>query len=115
MLRAGVPLAVAAFVVFVVARSYDAYLCGLALLGVGLGLMRPGSAAGASLSVEAHEQGAVAGLVNGVAVAGNVFGPMLGTSLYAINPIGPYVLNAAVMGSAWLLLFANRRLRQLHT
>ena len=115
MLRLGVPLALVAFVVFIVARSYPAYLAGLVLLGVGLGLMRPGSAAGASLSVEANEQGAVAGLVNGVAVIGNVFGPMLGTSLYAISPIGPYVLNAAIMCVAWSLLFANRRLRHLRS
>jgi MFS family permease len=83
------------------------------LLGVGLGLIRPGSAAGASLSVEGNEQGAVAGLVNGVAVIGNVVGPMVGTTLYAINPIGPYVMNAIVMAAAWALLFANRRLRHL--
>jgi MFS family permease len=113
MLRAGVPLALAAFAVFVVSRSYPAYLTALVLLGVALGLLRPGSAAGASLSVETHEQGAVAGLVNGVAVLGNVFGPMLGTSLYALSPIGPYLLNAAIMTAAWALLFANRRLRRL--
>jgi hypothetical protein len=55
----------------------------------------------------------VAGLVNGVAVIGNVVGPMVGTTLYAINPVGPYVMNAAVMAAAWALLFANRRLRTL--
>jgi MFS family permease len=113
MLHAGVPLAVAAFVIFAVAHSYPLYLLALTLLGVGLGLMRPGSAAGASLSVEANEQGAVAGLVTGVAVLGNVIGPMIGTSLYAVNPIGPYLLNAAIMAAAWGLLFANRRLRHL--
>jgi MFS family permease len=113
MLHAGLPLAIAAFVIFTVARSYPAYLIGLALLGIGLGLVRPGSAAGASLSVEAHEQGAVAGLVTGVAVLGNVFGPMLGTSLYAINKVGPYALNAAIMTAAWCLLFTNRQLRNL--
>lgn len=113
MLRAGVPLALAAFVVFAVAHSYPAYLLALVLLGIGLGLMRPGSAAGASLSVEANEQGATAGLVNGVAVLGNVFGPMIGTSLYALSPIGPYVLNAAIMTFAFILLFTNRRLRNL--
>ncbi len=113
MLHLGVPLSVAAFVIFSVAHSYAAYLVALTLLGIGLGLMRPGSAAGASLSVEANEQGAVAGLVNGVAVLGNVFGPMLGTSLYALSPIGPYVLNTAIMAAAWSLLFTNRRLRYL--
>jgi MFS family permease len=115
MLRSGVPLAFAAFVIFSLADSYGLFLGALVLLGVGLGLLRPGSAAAASLSVEAHEQGAVAGLVTGVAVLGNVFGPMLGTSLYAINPIGPYVLNAGVMAAAWMLLFAHRRLRTLRT
>jgi hypothetical protein len=38
---------------------------------------------------------------------------MVGTTLYAINPIGPYVMNAIVMAAAWLLLYANRRLRHL--
>src|SRR5215472_7769211 len=109
MLHAGVPLAVAAFVIFTVARSYPAYLVALTLLGIGLGLVRPGSAAAASLSVDAHEQGAVAGLVTGVAVLGNVFGPMLGTSLYAVSKVGPYALNAAIMTTAWGLLFANRQ------
>jgi len=113
MLRTGVPLALAAFVVLALAHSYPAYLTALLLLGIGLGLMRPGSAAGASLSVEANEQGAAAGLVNGVAVLGNVFGPMLGTTLYALSPIGPYVLNAAIMSAAWGLLFASPRLRNL--
>jgi MFS family permease len=113
MLHIGVPLSVAAFLIFTVAHTYPAYLVALSLLGIGLGLTRPGSAAGASLSVEAKEQGAVAGLVTGVAVIGNVFGPMLGTSLYAVSPIGPYVLNATIMTAAWSLLFANRRLRHL--
>lgn len=113
MLRAGVPLTLAAYVILAVAGTYPAYLVALALLGVGIGLMRPGSSAGASLSVGAHEQGAVAGLVSGVAVVGNVVGPMLGTSLYALSPIGPYVLNAVIMTGAWALLFANPRLRTL--
>src|SRR5512143_567064 len=84
MLRVGLPLSVAAFVLLAVGHGLPAYLVALLLLGVGLGLIRPGSAAGASLSVDANEQGAVAGLVNGVAVIGNVVGPMIGTTLYAI-------------------------------
>lgn len=113
MLRLGLPLSVAAYLLLAVGHGLPAYLIALVLLGVGLGLIRPGSAAGASLSVDANEQGAVAGLVNGVAVIGNVIGPMVGTTLYAINPVGPYVMNAAVMAAAWALLYANRRLRHL--
>lgn len=113
MLRGGLPLSVAAFLLLAVGHGLVVYLAALLMLGVGLGLIRPGSAAGASLSVEATEQGAVAGLVNGVAVIGNVVGPMIGTTLYAIAPTGPYVMNAAVMAAAWGLLYANRRLRHL--
>jgi MFS family permease len=113
MLRVGLPLSVAAFVLIAVGHGLPAYLLALTLLGVGLGLIRPGSAAGASLSVDAREQGSVAGLVNGVAVLGNVIGPMVGTTLYAIDPAGPYVMNAAVMAAAWALLYGNRRLRHL--
>ncbi len=113
MMRIGLPLSVAAYALLVVGHGLPAYFAALALLGLGLGLIRPGSAAGASLSVESNEQGAVAGLVNGVAVIGNVFGPMLGTTLYSITPVGPYLLNVVVMTAAWVLLFANRRLRTL--
>ena len=113
MLRVGLPLSVAAYSLLALGHGLPAYLAALLMLGVGLGLIRPGSAAGASLSVDVNEQGAVAGLVNGVAVIGNVVGPMIGTTLYAMNPIGPYVMNAAVMAAAWALLFANRRLRHL--
>ncbi len=113
MLRVGLPLTVAAYLLIAIGPGVPAYASAMVLLGIGLGLIRPGSAAGASLSVEAHEQGAVAGLVNGVAVLGNVVGPLIGTTLYAITPIGPYILNAAVMTAAWVLLFANRRLREL--
>jgi hypothetical protein len=51
--------------------------------------------------------------VNGVAVIGNVVGPMIGTTLYAMNPVGPYVMNATVMAAAWALLYVNPRLRNL--
>jgi len=113
MLRIGLPLSVAAYALFALGHGLPAYGAALVLLGIGLGLIRPASAAGASLSVESHEQGSVAGLVNGIAVAGNVIGPMIGTTLYALSPTGPYILNAVVMSAAWVLLFANRRLRTL--
>ncbi|MEO8604183.1 MAG: MFS transporter [bacterium] len=115
MLRVGMPLSVAAYALFTLRAGLPSYFAALVLLGVGLGLIRPGSAAGASLSVDSHEQGSVAGLVNGVAVLGNVVGPMIGTTLYAITPIGPYLMNTAIMAAAWVLLFANPRLRTMRT
>ena len=75
--------------------------------------MRPGNAAAASLAVGADEQGAAAGVVGGVSVIGNVFGPMLGTKLYQLLPIGPYLLNGALMAAVLVFTFANHRLRTL--
>jgi MFS family permease len=104
---------VAAFVLFVIGSGYGAVVTALALLGLGLGLVRPGSAAGASLAVTPAEQGSVAGLVGGVAVIGNVFGPMLGTSLYELSHTAPFLLNGAIMAAVLALVLTNPRLRGL--
>jgi MFS family permease len=111
MMRVGTLLMLAAFVLFIVGGAFPTYLVGLTGLGLGLGLVRPGSAAAASLSVEPNEQGSVAGMLGGVAVIGNVFGPMLGTTLYSVARTGPYILNAAIMAGAMVLVFSNRRVR----
>jgi len=111
MIRSGSALMLAAFVVFCLGASFTAYAAALALLGCGLGLLRPGSAAAASLAVGAHEQGSVAGLLGGVAVIGNVVGPMVGTRLYEVAPIGPFLMNAAIMALVLVYVFASPRLR----
>src|SRR5262249_3666902 len=103
LIQTGVPLMVLAFLVPVVGGNFVLDLVALGSLGLGLGLVRPGSAAGASLAVSAEEQGAVAGLLGGLAVLGNVFGPMLGTTLYTYSPRAPYALNGALMTG--MLLF----------
>lgn len=111
MMRTGTVLMLAAFLLFIVGGAFAVYVGGLTCLGLGLGLVRPGSAAAASLSVEANEQGSVAGMLGGVAVIGNVFGPMLGTTLYSFARTGPYILNAVIMVAAIALVFSNRRVR----
>lgn len=113
MLQAGVPLMLLAFVLLCLGDGLPAFLVGLSSLGLGAGLVRPGSAAGASLAVGADEQGAVAGLLGGLTVLGNVFGPVLGTSLYELDPHAPYVLNAAIMAAVLAYVLANARLRTL--
>ena len=113
MMRVGTSLMVGAFVLFIVGGAFAVYVVGLSCLGLGLGLVRPGSAAAASLSVEPNEQGSVAGMLGGVSVIGNVFGPMLGTTLYSFARTGPYILNACIMLAATLLVFRNRRVRMI--
>ena len=111
LMRVGTAMMVAAFALFAVGSGYGAVVVALALLGLGLGFVRPGAAAGASLSVTPREQGSVAGVVGGVAVIGNVFGPMLGTSLYELRHTAPFLLNGAIMTAVLVLVFASRRLR----
>jgi len=111
MMVIGTPIAFLSFVLMVVGDSLAAFLVAQALLGIGLGLVRPGTAAGASLAVEPDEQGAVAGLTNALGVVGNIFGPLLGTKLFEIDPHGPFVLNAVLMVLAFAYIMANRRIR----
>ncbi len=55
MLRVGVPLMLTAFGVLVVGNGLGTYYAALVTLGIGLGLVRPGTSAGASLSVGVEE------------------------------------------------------------
>jgi MFS family permease len=111
MIQTGVPLMVLAFLILVLGSNFVLHLVALGSLGLGLGLVWPGSAAGASLAVSAAEQGAVAGLLGGLAVLGNVFGPMLGTTLYTYSPRAPYALNGALMTGMLLFVLVNPRIR----
>jgi hypothetical protein len=100
-----------AFVLLIVGPTFAVYLSAMMCLGAGLGLLRPGAAAAASLSVGPDEQGSAAGVVGGVAVIGNVFGPMIGTLLYGLARTGPYVFNAALMAGALVVVLSSRRVR----
>lgn len=111
MMVAGTPFAIGSFVLMVIGEGMFAYLIAQALLGVGLGLVRPGTAAAASLAVGPKEQGAVAGWTNSIGVVGNIFGPMLGTALFEFGPTGPYVLNGVLMVLTFAYVLTNARVR----
>lgn len=113
MMRVGVALMVTAFALLVGGNSLPVFLGGLALLGTGFGLVRPGASAAASLAVEANEQGSAAGILGGVSVAGNVIGPMLGTALYGMSHKAPFLVNLAVLSVVLILVLTNGRIRQV--
>lgn len=111
MLRTGVPLIALSYVVLVGGDRFAFHLVALAMLGLGIGLTRPGNAAAASLAVPPYEQGAVAGLLSGIVVVGNIFGPLLGTAVFEVTPTGPYLINAGLMALVSLFVFTRLRLR----
>lgn len=113
MMRVGVLLMLIAFLLLVLGGTLPVFLVALSFLGVGLGLVRPGASAAASLSVEANEQGAAAGILGGVSVAGNVIGPMIGTALYEISHKAPFLVNVVIFAFVSILVFTNRRVRQV--
>ncbi len=113
MLRAGLATALCGFLVFIASSDMVGYSCALAMLGAGFGLIRPGAASGASVSVSAEEQGEVAGMTSSVGVIGNILGPIIGTSLYELSPLAPYWLNASIMTGALIFAMSSVAVRRV--
>jgi MFS family permease len=79
------------------APNFITVLLAFGLTSLGFSLARPGFTAGASLSVEASEQGAVAGALSSITGASSIFGPTFGLALYGLGHALPFYLNAAVL------------------
>ncbi|MGI9330947.1 MAG: MFS transporter [Gammaproteobacteria bacterium] len=69
-----------------------------AFMGLSVALATPGLNAAASLNVEPHEQGAVAGLLAAAPAFGMIFGPALGGIIYNFSPSLP-LLSGAVLAA----------------
>ena len=113
MIRGGLASAAIGFGLLWLGTTFGVYLVGLAFLGLGLGLVRPGNAAASSLAVSAEEQGAVAGLLNAVGVTGNMVGPLVGGYLYALSPTWPIVVNFLLMVVGFLYASIHPRIRTI--
>ncbi|CAA0114868.1 Tetracycline resistance protein, class B [BD1-7 clade bacterium] len=104
-IRLGMPALVIGFVSLALADSHWMLILGMGGFGLGMGFCGPSFTAAASLQVEAHEQGALAGLIGAVAGMGFMLGPMIGGVLYAMAPSYPYLLAVAI--AIVLLIFVN--------
>ena len=67
-----------------VPMSAGVFITALTIQGLGMGLMRPAVAAGGSLAVSPHEQGAIAGLNSSTAAVGIIFVPFVAMPVYLI-------------------------------
>ncbi|WP_162241487.1 MFS transporter [Methylobacterium sp. Leaf86] len=92
MLRLGAAGLLTGFVALALAQNLALIVAGCTALGVGYGVIMPGLQTTASLAVGQAEQGAAAGLVSAAMALGFVVGPILGTSLYYVEPRLPFLM-----------------------
>jgi MFS family permease len=114
LLRCGIPIALAGFVLFVFASNFATLTGALLLQGFGQGLVLPGVTAGLSLAVSDADQGAVAGLNASSQGLGRTLGPVVGTGLYQVRNDLPYVFSACLLAIVLLVVLARPGLAPSH-
>jgi MFS family permease len=98
LLRVGLPIAIAGYLLFAFSRAYAPLTVALCLQGLGQGLMLPGITAACSLAVTDDEQGAVAGLSSSAQGLGRALGPLIGPLLYQeVAGEAPYLFSAGTL------------------
>jgi MFS family permease len=108
LIVAGIVVALGSNLIVIVATNYGLLAFAMVLSGLGFGMLRPGIAAAASLSVSAEEQGAVAGLTGGAGASGFIFAPLVGNALYSWSHTAPYWLAAVLLAILLLFVLSNQ-------
>ena len=108
-LRVALPILAIAFACLALADTRNLMITAMVLQGAGMGLAGPAFMAGASLAVEPHEQGAVAGIAGSCGPLGFTVGPLLGGFFYQISPDLPYWFTFVIYLP--LLVFVMRQRR----
>jgi len=111
LMRWGCLVCIGSFALFSIGRQFGPLVFALMINGLGFGMVRPGYAAAASLAVDPHEQGAIAGLTGATAGAGFIAGPMIATALYHIHPSAPYLFGGGLMLVCYLYALLSPHLR----
>lgn len=111
LINAGIIVALVSNLLLILAPNYGLIAFALVLSGLGFGMLRPGFAAAASLSVSADEQGAIAGLTGGAGAAGFIFAPLIGNALYSWSPAYPFWLGTLLLAGLLLFVVTNRKLK----
>ncbi len=107
LLRAGVPIALLGFVLFIFATDRVMLIAALLIQGLGQGLLLPGVTSAMSLAVTEDDQGSVAGLNSSAQGLGRTLGPIVGGLLYGVQMELPYVFSAALLTIVLLIVLAR--------
>ena len=111
LMRWGAALALVGNLMSIASPGYYGVVVGYAVVSMGIGFARPGFTAGSSLSVEPHEQGAIAGLMMSLAGLSFLAPPVIGVALYELAEPAPFIANAILLAAATALCFIDPRLR----
>ncbi len=87
--------------------TISSFVISMTLQGLGMGLMRPGVSAGASLAVKANEQGAAAGFITSTAAVGIIFVPLIAMPVYMVVHTGPFWIAFGLSFVMLLLLYKS--------
>jgi len=110
LIRWGVALAAGANLLVALAPDYWTVVIGFAVSSLGYGFARPGFTAGASLSVDMHEQAAAAGAIGGLNGLNVIVAPLFVWLYEAIHP-APFLLNTAILAGLFVYALKNGILR----
>lgn len=111
LMRWGAALALVGNLMSIASPGFYGVVVGYAVVSMGIGFARPGFIAGSSLSVEPHEQGAIAGLMMSLAGLSFLAPPVIGVALYELAEPAPFIANAILLAAATALCFIDPRLR----
>jgi DHA1 family tetracycline resistance protein-like MFS transporter len=113
LIRTGAVVMTAGMVGVTLAPNGPLLGAAMAVLGAGLGFGLPGVMAAPTLLTTREEQGAVAGLVGTSNAITFMLGPLLGTGLYEIAPVVPYLLGAVLLAGLAVFTFVHPGVRQV--
>ena len=113
LLRVGVLVALAGFVLLCVDGGIVLLVVAVGLIGLGLGLAMPGYTAGPTLLMDREEQGGLAGLIGATNGLTFVIAPTASTALYAVSPLLPVIVGAAILALVLGFVLIHTRFRAL--
>ncbi len=103
LIRGGLVLGIAAYVVLNIAASFWMLTLGLVMVGIAFGMANPGIAAAISLSVTRREQGSAAGINSSMSATGFMIGSLVGPGGYTLWAPLPHVFGLVAL----LVMFAG--------
>jgi MFS family permease len=111
LLRIGLTASLLSYLVLLAADSIALFVLAFILVAVGIGFNEPGFTSAMTLAVEANEYGAVSGLTASAVGLSSMIAPLLGTSLYQVNQVLPYLVGAVLVATALAFAWFSPRMR----